>query len=107
MRLAIIIVNWNGGEYVERCIRSISENPPSCDYEIIVVDNDSTDRSLSWLRSESASAENQDSPNPLRLIENSSNLGFSKANNRAISQTTADFLLLLNNDAEVTAGAID
>jgi len=97
--LSIIIVNWNGGELLRRCLESVVSNPPDISWEIILVDNASTDKSLDWVRT--CNIRN------LRLIENSENLGFGKANNLAFAQSSAPLLFLLNNDAEVRHGAID
>lgn len=96
--LAIIIVNWNGGELLHRCLDSINKYPPSVPYEVVVVDNASTDGSREWLESQ---------PESLNLIKSDSNLGFGRANNLAFSKTAAPLLFLLNSDAEVQAGAID
>lgn len=103
--LSIVIVNWNGGELLRRCLESITQSPPSVPYEIVVVDNASTDDSVSWLRS--AQAGSIVEGGTLRLLENRENIGFSRANNRAIAETCTEMLLLLNADAEVTPGSID
>lgn len=96
--LAIIIVNWNGGELLRRCLASVREFPPSISYEVVVVDNDSKDESREWLRTLGDS---------IRLIENSENEGFGKANNVAFAATNSPYLFLLNSDAEVKAESID
>jgi N-acetylglucosaminyl-diphospho-decaprenol L-rhamnosyltransferase len=103
--LSFIIVNWNGGELLKRCLESIALYPPSIPWDIVVVDNASTDGSREWLRS---LAEKR-SPKgiALRLIENDENAGFGKANNQAFALTKSDFLFLLNADAELTPGACD
>ena len=103
--LTIIIVNWNGGELIRNCLKSISLAPPSVSYEIVVVDNASTDDSVSWLHSEEVSALLPGID--VHVIENSENAGFSKANNQAIAYSQAPVVFLLNPDTEVNAGAID
>jgi GT2 family glycosyltransferase len=105
MDVSIIIVNWNGRDLLARCIESILKHPPSAPYEIVVVDNASTDGSVEWLRA--ARSDERLKETNLRLIENAENLGFGRANNIAFRQTHAQMLLLLNSDAEVTEGAID
>ncbi|SRR6266516_205120 len=97
--LSIVIVNWNGGPLLRRCIESVLRHPPAITWEIILVDNASTDDSLEWVR--------QSGLSNLRLIENSENLGFGKANNLAFGLSSASLVFLLNNDAEVRAGTID
>lgn len=104
--LSIIIVNWNGGELLRRSVASIVAYPPAVAYEIIVVDNDSTDDSVRLLRSSEPARELSDHSR-LRLIENKENRGFGQANNQAFEVTEASLLLLLNPDTEVTAGSID
>lgn len=94
--LDIVIVNWNTGPYLRRCLDSI-ERAASGPFEladVIVVDNASTDRSL-----EEAAA----STMPVRLMENDSNLGFAAACNQGAAAGTADHLLFLNPDAELSA----
>jgi N-acetylglucosaminyl-diphospho-decaprenol L-rhamnosyltransferase len=104
--LSIIFVNWNGGELLRRAVESVVACPPSVEYEIIVVDNASTDDSLARLRaSESVAA--LDARGRLRIVANDANRGFGPANNQAFAQTAAPLLLLLNPDTEVTPAAID
>ena len=105
MDVAIIIVNWNGRRLLAKCIESIIKHPPSAPYEIVVVDNASTDGSAEWLRA--AQSEGWLKETTLRLIENEENVGFGRANNIAFSQTDARMLFLLNSDTEVREGAID
>jgi N-acetylglucosaminyl-diphospho-decaprenol L-rhamnosyltransferase len=96
--LSIVVVNWNGGELFRRCIESVRRHPPSMPYEIIVVDNASTDDSLAWARSLEP---------PLRIITNTENVGFARANNQAFAQGRSALVFLLNADAEVMAGTLD
>lgn len=103
--LCIVIVNWNGGAFVRRCIESLALSPPHFTHEILVIDNASTDGSREWLRS--AGVKGDEHPVRIRLVENAENLGFGKANNQAFACSDAPLLLLLNNDTEVTPGAID
>ena len=105
MDVAIIIVNWNGRHLLAKCIESIIKHPPSAPYEIVIVDNASTDGSVEWLRA--AQSKGLLKETTLRLIENAENVGFGRANNIAFSQTDARMLFLLNSDTEVREGAID
>ena len=105
IELTIIIVNWNTGGLLRECIESIWRHPPRVGYEVIVVDNASTDESLALLRE--AVSQRSEGAGRIRLIENDLNLGFAKANNQAIAVSDAPLLLLLNPDTRVEPGAID
>jgi len=98
MDLSIAIVNWNTREYLERCLRSIFEHPPDCEFEVIVVDNASTDGSAKLVA---------DNFHNVTLISNSENLGYARGNNQAIETSSGEFILLLNPDIEVKPGALD
>ncbi|MCA1594048.1 MAG: glycosyltransferase [Acidobacteria bacterium] len=103
--LSIIIVNWNGEDLLRRAVESVVEAPPGVSFEIIVIDNASSDDSLARMRA--SDAVKRLGAEQLRVVVNSENLGFSKANNQGFALTDAPLLLLLNSDAEVRAGAID
>lgn len=90
--LSIVIVNWNVPELLAGAIRSIFDNPPSGDYEIIVVDNASKDNSLEMLAS--------DFP-MVKVIANQQNEGFGKANNQGIEIAEGEYIFLLNPDTVV------
>jgi GT2 family glycosyltransferase len=102
--LSIIIVNWNGGELLRRSVESIVTSPPPFEYEVVVVDNASSDDSVARLR---ASASAASLGERLRVVENSDNRGFGRANNQAFALTVSPLLLLLNPDTEVTRGSIE
>lgn len=98
--LSVIVVSWNVCDLLRECLHSISQGltiPPD-DYEIIVVDNASTDGSLDMARTEFPSA---------RLIANVENLGFARANNRALGSCRGEYILLLNPDTVPLAHALD
>jgi GT2 family glycosyltransferase len=103
--LSFIIVNWNGGELLRRSIESVLEFPPKTPFDIIVVDNASTDGSVAWLNSNEL-RERLDGV-PLHVIANTENLGFGRANNQAFVYTRAPMLFLLNADAELRPGACE
>lgn len=106
IELSIIFVNWNGGELLRRAVESLVEHPPSVEYEVIVIDNASTDESLSILLA-SPAANALAERGRLRIIENTENRGFGTANNQGFALTSAPLVLLLNPDTEVTTGSID
>lgn len=91
--ISVIVVNWNGRQYLERCIDSVSvSNYPRDQLEIIIVDNASKDGS--------ALAAKRKYPE-ICLVENHSNLGFCEGNNIGIRICKGDIVVLLNNDVEV------
>ena len=100
------MVNWNGGELLRRSVESVMAHPPSLNYEIVIIDNASTDDSLALVRANEFAREIT-AAGRLRIIENSENRGFGQANNQAFALTDAPLLLLLNPDTEVTEGSID
>lgn len=91
MRIAIVILNWNGEELLKRFLPSVTQY--SGDAEIYVADNASTDGSVAFLKANYPS---------LRIIQNSSNGGFAKGYNDALKFIDADVFCLLNSDVEVT-----
>jgi GT2 family glycosyltransferase len=94
--VSILIVNWNTRDLVLRCLDALPvgiDDDLAC--EVIVVDNGSVDGS--------ADALDRDE---IELIRNSANLGFAAAVNQAYSKSTGEFILLLNSDVDLTAGAL-
>jgi N-acetylglucosaminyl-diphospho-decaprenol L-rhamnosyltransferase len=96
--LSIVIVTYNSRAHIDRCLGSLVEHPPAIDHEIVVVDNDSTDGTAADIRQRRSG---------VRVIPAGANLGFARANNLGIRQTSGEFVLLLNPDTVVPAGAID
>lgn len=86
-------------------MKSIVENPGSVPFEIVVVDNASSDGSAEWLKSDECSRV-VGSANFV-VIESGGNLGFGKANNIAIERTDSEFIFLLNPDTILTPNAVD
>lgn len=94
---SIVILTWNQLEYTKACLASIAANTPES-YELILIDNGSTDGTVAWLR------EQISSDSRIRLIENTENRGFAAGCNQGINAAQGEFLLLLNNDTVVTPG---
>ncbi len=92
MDLSIIIVNYNVRYYIEQCLHSVNRAISDIEAEVIVVDNNSVDGSCSMIREKFPS---------VKLIENKTNDGFSKANNQALKIAKGEFCLLLNPDTIV------
>lgn len=98
MDLSIVIVNWNTRELLSRCLRSVYDTTRHLGFEVIVVDNASTDGSRDMVRREYPGA---------ILIASAENEGFAKANNRAIRRSQGRYILLLNSDAFVCENTIE
>ncbi|MGP8012425.1 MAG: glycosyltransferase family 2 protein, partial [Halobacteriota archaeon] len=93
-KVAIVVLNWNGKRDTVECLASLNEIDYS-NYEILLVDNGSTDGSQKYFRAQYPEIE---------LIENEMNLGFAEGNNVGIRHAMngrADYVLLLNNDTFV------
>ena len=91
MKLSIIIVNYNVTRLLRNCLNSILQYISNVDYEVIVMDNLSPDSSWKVLIDEFPM---------VKFIENTSNEGFAKANNKAAKLATGEYILLLNPDTE-------
>jgi GT2 family glycosyltransferase len=98
VHVSISIVNYNAEKYLKQCLRSIFAYGCRFPTEIIVVDNHSQDRSVRMVREEFPT---------VRLIENTRNEGFIKANNKGLRASRGKYVLSLNNDAVVRPGALD
>ena len=96
--VSILVVSYNTCDMTLACLRSIYEQARSDAFEVIVVDNASTDGSPDRIESEF--------PN-IRLIRSQDNLGFAKANNVAAEEARGEFVLLLNPDTVILDHAID
>jgi len=88
--VSVIVVNWNGKNCLGECLESLC-NQSFLDFEIIVVDNGSTDGSIEIVRSRFPEC---------RIILNPSNYGFAKGNNQGINEAKGKYIALLNNDAQ-------
>lgn len=93
--VSIIIVNWNGGEVLRQCLESLAKiNYPN--WELVIVDNGSTDESITGVMSTTGITRT-------KIIKNRENLGFAKANNQGYKKARGKYILLLNNDTRVTS----
>ncbi|MDI6853137.1 MAG: glycosyltransferase [Deltaproteobacteria bacterium] len=94
-RCSIIIPVFNNLELTRACLQSIRENTELDSYEIIVVDNGSTDGTRDFLKKNEAA--------DLRPVLNEANLGFAKASNQGARAAQSDLLVFLNNDTLTTS----
>lgn len=97
MKTSIVILTYNKLDYTKLCIESIRKYTEKDSYEIIIVDNNSTDGTVEWLKLQ----------HDIRTIFNSENMGFPKGCNQGIEIAEGDDILLLNNDTIVTPRWLD
>jgi GT2 family glycosyltransferase len=98
--VSVLIVNWNGGEVFKNCLDSLTKiDYPN--WELIVVDNGSTDGSMGLVDGKSKFQI------PVRVVKNTRNLGFAVANNQGSEIATGKYLLLLNNDTLVEPNLLE
>lgn len=97
-RLSIVIVNYNGGQLLKRCLASLDAFPPAVRFEIMIVDNASRDGSREWI---------SETRPDVRLVPCESNLGLTIGFNRGVAASHGDIILSLDSDTEVTARSID
>lgn len=91
-RVAVVILNWNGREFLRNFLPSVLANSMNV-AEVIVADNASTDSSIEFL---------QDNFPEVRIITNRTNGGFARGYNDSLAEVDADYFVLLNSDIEVT-----
>ena len=92
MRLSVLIVNYNVKAFLDQCLRSVRAASVGLEVEVIVVDNASSDGSEEWIRSQFPE---------VHWIASPTNLGFGRANNLALKQSSGEFVLFLNPDTVV------
>lgn len=96
MKIAIVILNWNGEVLLESYLPSVVEHADGA--EVYVADNASTDGSVAFVREHFPS---------VKVIQNTENGGFAKGYNDALKHVRADIFCLLNSDVEVTEGWLE
>ena len=96
--LCIVIPNYNGREFLERCLASIYKNPPAFPFDVIMVDNASTDGSTDMARRLFPQT---------KIITNADNKGFGPAANQGLRAADAQYLFVLNSDTEINPGTLD
>lgn len=98
MKVAVIILNWNGRKMLEEYLPSVCRYSISGQSEVIVADNGSTDDSVEFLQREYPQ---------VGIVQLDQNYGFAEGYNRAIAQVDAEYVVLLNSDVEVTEGWLE
>ena len=98
IKIAIVILNWNGEKLFETFLPSIIEHSREAGAEIIVADNASTDQSIKLLQTKFPE---------VKIIELELNYGFAEGYNRALKLVESDYIVLLNSDVKVTKNWIE
>ena len=89
-KLSVLVLTFNGREHLETCLPAVAaQRDPGCAWELLLLDNGSSDGTARWVREH----------HPwVRLVESPANLGFAAGNNRLAALAEGDALVLLNND---------
>lgn len=91
--VTVLIVNWNAGDYLKRCLQSITR-----DYPVVIVDNNSEDGSIDKVLSLFPT---------VKVLNSPINLGFSAGNNLGLKEITTKYVFFLNPDTEIIGDAIN
>lgn len=91
--VSVVILNWNGISLLQKFIPILIKYN-SCNYQIYVIDNGSTDESVDWLQ--------KNYPDDIKLITLNENYGFAKGYNEGLKQIESDYYILLNSDVAVS-----
>ncbi len=97
-KIAIVILNWNGREFLDRFLPGVVRHSSSPGVKIIVVDNGSSDDSLEFIRNKFKNVE---------IIELDKNYGFAGGYNKAFEKINSQYYILLNSDVEVSKNWIE
>lgn len=97
-KVAVVILNWNGRDFLKKFLPKVIEYSNNEYTEIVVADNDSKDDSVTFLKKYFPE---------IRIIVNATNGGFAKGYNDALKQIDAEYYVLLNSDVEVTKNWIE
>lgn len=97
MDLSIIIVSYNTKDFLKKCLESVVSTTKNLSYEVIIVDNASTDATVEEIQSFWRSQISLHKTN-FKLIENRENVGFAKANNLGLKMAKGKYILFLNPD---------
>jgi len=100
--ISIIIVTWNSEDEIAECLSSIFDSSANVSFEIIIIDNNSSDKTIEVLED----FENK-FPGKIKIILNKKNLGFTKGCNQGIRIASGKNILLLNPDTKITGNAIE
>ena len=98
VHVSIVIVNWNSGDHLAACLRSLLDHPPSRTWAVVVVDNASADASVERAKGAMPAA---------TFVHNRQNRGLAAANNQGMVAVVAPVVVLANPDVTFESGALD
>ena len=98
MHLSIIIVNYNVKYFLEQCLRSVEKAIANIDAQVFVVDNNSSDDSIAYLKPKFPF---------VQYVVNEENVGFAKANNQVLNECSGDYILYLNPDTIIPEDCLE
>ena len=98
MHLSIIIVNYNVKYFLEQCLRSVEKAITHIDAQVFVVDNNSSDDSIAYLKPKFPF---------VKYVANTENVGFAKANNQVLNECSGDYILYLNPDTIIPEDCLE
>lgn len=109
--ISVIIVSFNTKEFLENCLRSIKMYTKGISYEVIVVDNGSSDSTIEKLKNKQSltslkSLKLKTTSENVKLIFNKNNIGFARANNQGIKEAKGRYVLLLNQDTQLVENSL-
>jgi len=94
-RISVIVLNWNGMKWLQICLSSILGQDAGEDFEVLLVDNGSTDGSVRYVEKNFPSA---------KVVELRKNYGFAEGNNKALNYAQGEYLVFVNTDTKAEAG---
>src|SRR3979490_2219491 len=97
-QLSIVIVNWNTRDLLRACLASIQRHPAASKFEVIVVDNNSSDGSAAMVKLEFPG---------VTLVDLPTNSGYARGNNHGFEQARGEYILTLNPDTELVDDSLD
>jgi len=103
--ISVIIANFNGGKFLPKCLSSILQEEGN--YEVIVVDDGSTDGSIQYLKTQESKFKNTTKKSRLKIIFNRNNLGAAAARNIGVKASLGKYLFFLDNDTKIKKGWFD
>lgn len=104
--VSILVISYNTREMTLDCLESVVEKTRDVKYEIVVLDNASTDGSVDAIAAWMDTRQSSDAQPRMRLVRRTDNLGFGRGNNVAAAEASGDYLLLLNPDTRLLDDAV-